>query len=112
MSSQYKRIIKIKDIVKQILIEEPRTRDDDRLLILKVWKAQNSNIMNMSFVNFGSLFLQKKFSDTESIRRSRQKIQEDHPHLKGKNAILRNEGEEEMKTFINTIHTCLNQEDL
>ena len=99
-SRMYEKIIKTKDAVKQTLIDHPKTRDDDRLLILKVWKLQYPNLVDMSFRQFSELYLNKKFKDTESIRRSRQKIQEQHPALRG---MIREERQDQEKIMRNLI---------
>lgn len=98
--SQFNRILKIKDVVKRVLEDHPETRDNDRLLILKVWKEQHPSLIDTSFRDFSVMYLDKKFMDTESIRRSRQKTQEQHPNLRGRNYVLRQQGEEEMRDLI------------
>lgn len=82
-------IAKIKNItgtVRRILINHPETRDDDHLLYLKVWAEQNPQLRTPSttFYGFAQDFLAERYADTESIRRTRQKLQEQHPELRGK----------------------------
>lgn len=101
MNSQYQRIVKIKDVVEKVLKDNPATRDNDRLLILKVWKEQHPNLINLSFREFSKMYLDEVFMDTESIRRSRQKIQETYPELRGKSRDFREKNEIEMRSFIN-----------
>lgn len=76
----------VKGIVKKFLIECPKTRDNDNLLILKCWAFQDSRLRNpkTTFVGFATEFLKGKFFSAESIRRSRQKHQEENPELRGK----------------------------
>jgi len=57
-----------KDLVEKILDQDSRTRDDDMLLILSVWDAQGVHI-ELNDVELETMF------NSESIRRSRQKIQ-------------------------------------
>lgn len=80
-----KNIFKIADTVEKILREQPETRDDDKLLILKVWAEQNPELRNpnFNFLSFGEGFLRGRYANPESIRRSRQKIQEHMPELAG-----------------------------
>lgn len=67
----------IKKLVQRLLEEQPALRDNDNLLMSTIWKQQ-SNIFNF-FYRFES----GKIYSPESIRRTRQKIQEDYPHLRG-----------------------------
>jgi hypothetical protein len=80
-----KKIKKLKPVVQEILEQSPKARDDDKLLILKVWAHQNPNIRkpDFPFVNFAALFLDNQYAETESIRRTRQKLQEEMPELRG-----------------------------
>ena len=67
----------IKLIVHRLLEEQPALRDNDNLLMSTIWKQQ-SNILN-----FFHRFESGRLHSPESIRRTRQKIQEDYPHLRG-----------------------------
>lgn len=100
-----RKIKNIQDTVRMILRDVPETRDDDRLLILKVWAQQNPNLRDekITFREFSFAFLRKSYVDPESIRRSRQLIQRKFPHLMGKNRIGRQEAEKEMRDDINGI---------
>ena len=79
------KIKNIQDTVARLLFEQPDTRDDDKLLILKVWAEQNPLLRHpkYSFLGFAVDFLEGKYAEPESIRRSRQKIQEKYPSLRG-----------------------------
>jgi len=80
------KIKNIKDTVRRILMNHPETRDDDNLLYLKVWAEQNPTLRSpsTSFYGFAEDFLAERYADTESIRRTRQKRQEQPPELRGK----------------------------
>ena len=67
----------IKIIVHRLLEEQPALRDNDNLLMSKIWKQQ-SNIFN-----FFDRFESGKLHSPESIRRARQKLQEENEHLRG-----------------------------
>jgi len=67
----------IKIIVQRLLEEQPALRDNDNLLMSIIWKQQSN------FFNFFSRLESGKLHSPESIRRSRQKVQEDYPHLRG-----------------------------
>ena len=73
------RINTIHTQVKRILENKPETRSDDWLLILEVWKEYISTGMSVGHVLTHHIEL--GVPSFESIRRSRQKIQADNPHL-------------------------------
>jgi len=68
----------MKDKVEQILRHNDRARANDKYLMLKVWQLQGLPIQNISFVE---KFLSRSISSPESIRRMRQKFQEDGKYL-------------------------------
>jgi hypothetical protein len=79
------KIESIKSIVHQILKNHPETRDNDRLLMLKVWAIQNPRLRDerFNFISFSHGFIKADYADPESIRRARQKIQENHIEMRG-----------------------------
>lgn len=79
------KIKSISQTVKHILIKHPDTRDNDKLLMMKVWCEQNRHLRSRTFTfySFALDFISGVYADPESIRRSRQKIQEQQPHLRG-----------------------------
>ncbi len=71
------------NLVKRILINEPETRNSDDLLYLKVCEYINIVAVNMPFKD---MLLKRKewgIPPFESVRRSRQKVQEKYPELSG-----------------------------
>ena len=92
-------ILKVSVIVKELLIKEPQTRDNDELLTLKVWAKQNPKLRfnTYSFVDFAKGFLDNKYFKTESIRRSRQKLQQEIPSLRGEFYGVRQKQQEVVK---------------
>lgn len=76
------------DKVKEILEESPKTRDSDKALIWEYWRKEGltSSVDGVEMIMKGS-FLKSK--STESIRRSRQRIQESYPHLKPSEQVQR-----------------------
>jgi hypothetical protein len=72
-----KEMNKITEIVRELLEKKPELRDNDNLLMSTIWKDQ-ANIFN-----FFHRFESGRLHSPESIRRTRQKIQEDCPHLRG-----------------------------
>ncbi len=93
------KIHNMKVIVKKILIDSPKARDNDDLLRLKVWATQNPSLRNANylFMDFADDLLKESYADAESIRRTRQKLQEKHPELRGDKYIARLKAEIEMR---------------
>ncbi len=66
--------------VYSILTDFPDARDDDRLLLIHIWSREtNASDMESFFMEM----LDGKISHFESVRRMRQKLQEQHPNLRG-----------------------------
>ena len=92
--------IKLEDEIRQILIENPKTREDDVYCLKQDTKFYN-------YDNFGLLFSQKEFRIKENIKtfgaveRSRRKIQANSPELESgkKTKKARAEKEEEYKEY-------------
>jgi hypothetical protein len=85
------KILNVKDLVRTMLISFPETRDNDRLLLLKVWAHENPSLRsdNFPFNAFGRDFKIGDYAEPESVRRTRQKIQEAEPALRGRNYGIR-----------------------
>lgn len=81
------------DKVLKALNEDARTRDNDNLLIALIWYAeisrQGESPDNYPSIDFLKSFSLGKFTSAESIRRCRQKLQEDFPGLRGKSYATR-----------------------
>jgi hypothetical protein len=71
----------IKEKVKILLEENPHLRDSDERLIANIW-FNESNGVDYKY-QFLLLYSQGKLTNAESIRRCRQKIQEECEHLRG-----------------------------
>jgi len=93
--------LNIKDKVQKYLVEDPRTRDNDALLSVLIWwkELQGNGKNDISAVDFFKMYSKNEFTSPESIRRCRQKIQEENPSLRGntykdrqaKEKIIRNQ---------------------
>jgi hypothetical protein len=83
------KIYNIKDVVYSLLLNWPEMRDNDRQLMLNVWGKQDAALIDRSFKDFASDFKRGKYADPESIRRTRQKLQEVHPELRGRTYAAR-----------------------
>lgn len=70
----------IHTMVYDILRYDKKARDDDRIVMLKVWRAE----VLLKGVDFFEGFLSGTYSSPESIRRERQKLQAKYPGLRGK----------------------------
>jgi len=78
-------MFKCRAVVKDILTQCPETRDNDNLLILKVWAVQQPELrMNyVTFIDFSHLLLANKVFDPDKITRARRKWQETVGRLRG-----------------------------
>lgn len=99
-------IIKIKDSVQQLLVKYEHLRDDDHRLIAniyyKVAKEKNPT-QTYSAMDFLHDFAKGYYPSPETIRRCRQKIQEDHPQLRGSSYKERHSKAKEFKTQIKNV---------
>lgn len=88
-------------IVMDILTHYPIARDSDTYLYLRVVKKLNPDCLNKSFVDVISNLSELGLPCFETVRRSRQKIQQDHPALRGseKYEKFRADNEEIFKEF-------------
>lgn len=104
------KLIKISEVVKKVLIKVPKTRDNDTLLILKVWAIQNPELRNTdgyTFRDFALGFLDGKYANPESVRRSRAKLQEELPELRGNNYQGRMLHQDDVKSELREIKNNL-----
>lgn len=88
---------KLHDIVKDLLEKNPTLRDSDRKLIWQVWVIDGS--VKDGYLDSNSFM---DATHPESVRRVRQKIQENHPHLQSSKAIqlAKKEKQSQKGTFI------------
>ena len=76
------KIKETKAIVKHILTEKPNTRNSDNDLIVEVLNFIEPGITNEPFETvIKQCHINGKFPTLETIRRTRQKIQETYPEL-------------------------------
>jgi hypothetical protein len=77
---------KIKETVKELLSKRPELRDDDNRLIANIYMIEAGGfkaLQSMSAQDFLVNFTKGLYSSPESIRRVRQKLQENYPELRG-----------------------------
>ena len=83
-----KKLLKTSNLVKEILTEIPATRNSDSLLYLKVIERiatlsdQPIDLTQLSVPYFLCNIKKLNFPYFETVRRARQKVQENHPELK------------------------------
>ena len=79
-------------IVRGILLDYPDTRDNDRLLIVKYWQHQNSDLGTLGF-EFASQFLldftKGRYELPDTITRARRLVQARYPETRGNKYLER-----------------------
>jgi hypothetical protein len=93
---------KIKDKVKSILELVPSTRDNDSELISIFWEQElGHEMINLSAERFLTMFAHSNvLTNAETIRRTRQKIQEQNEELRGLKFKVRKVLAEEVRQTI------------
>jgi len=92
------KLEKVKTKVKRLLEKHPHLRDSDERLIATIWYNEAGLITgNVSAVDLLNLYINKKLSSPESIRRNRQKIQEEFIYLRGVNYKSRQKHQKNVK---------------
>ncbi len=74
-------------LVASQLGQDPKTRDNDLLLVFRVWIAQLGSVSEGERIVLRKILRahdNKLISNFETIRRTRQKLQEENPSLRGK----------------------------
>ena len=74
---------KIHDLVLEALIKHKHLRDSDRALCAHIWLLEAGKSLHLSFNEFLSDFKKGNFTSPETIRRTRQKLQEKYPETRG-----------------------------
>lgn len=104
------QIKNIKEKVIHLLTTVPHLRDSDNKLIATIWNEEigkNDHKLNKSneitAFDFLKAFAEGQHSNPESIRRSRQLIQEQNIHLRGKSYTARKESANEVKNEIHKL---------
>lgn len=73
-------------IVKEVKLRleaSTKVRDDDSLLIAQIWRDQLEELGAKTSYDVLNAIAGKLLHSPESIRRSRQKVQQDNPNLRG-----------------------------
>jgi hypothetical protein len=90
------------DWVKQKLIKYPALRDSNERLYYHYLKDIQFDV-NMPFKEVLKAMERREIPYLDSIGRASRKVQEEHPHLRGKLYKKRKEKEEEVKEEIKSI---------
>lgn len=95
----------IKQKVRSILELIPSTRDNDNELIATYWENElKHELINMSAETFLKIYATSNIlTNAESIRRNRQKIQEQNENLRGNNYVIRQKLGEEIRKSISDL---------
>lgn len=100
-----KELQKIHDIVLKLLTENPRYRESDKVLSAKIWSTilgGNERLKHISAYDFLCEYVKDEsiLPSQESIGRSRRKIQEHTPELRGKNYKEKQEEQADVVTAL------------
>ena len=74
------------DIIKALLTQYTDLRDSDDMLVAWIWKTQvdKMNYPQLSADKFLQMMAKGMFPSSETITRTRRKVQEENPELRGK----------------------------
>ncbi len=80
--------MELREMVREILIKYPSTRDDNPSLCCKIWRWQAMELgrtepRNISFYWFIKQYGEGRLSQADSITRQSRLLQETHPELRG-----------------------------
>jgi len=95
-----------KDKVKSLLIDYPHLRDSDERLIATYWMKEAGSkdaLDSITATQFLMNFVSGAYTNPESIRRVRQKIQEDNEQLRGKSYHKRQKLESNVRSEIRNL---------
>ena len=92
----YNKYLSAKKVVLQVLKSNLKSRDDDNVLFIEVWKIQSEKEI-LLYSSFKEMLLTGILSTPETISRSRRKIQESTISLRGKLYDARHKQEQLMR---------------
>ena len=95
------RINLLKDKIYKLLVNNGHLRNSDLKLIACIWYSEVPNINDLTAYEFLQKFSNGQLTNPESIRRSRQKVQEEIPALRGTNYKKRQENQTNIKKQLN-----------
>ena len=88
-----------KEVIIDLLTNKEHLRDNDQALIANIWWRElvTQGKDKSTAFEFLKVFSEGKLSNPESIRRSRQKIQEEQPALRGDSYYARHKEEKRFR---------------
>ena len=94
-------LIRITKLVKEILTEDERARNSDLYLYIKICERINPTVLRKPFSTVMMDLKAYNLPNTETVRRTRQKMQAKHPELSGCQKITqaRNENEKTYREY-------------
>ena len=95
------KINKAREKVYKLLLNNGHLRNSDLKLIACIWYSEVPNINDLTAYEFLQKFSNGELSNPESIRRSRQKVQEEIPALRGTNYKKRQLNQSNVKQQLN-----------
>jgi hypothetical protein len=85
--------MKTKETIIRLLEKYPSLKDDDSRLIANYWNEElihkGVDIKKLTATDFIKMFSNRELTNPETIRRTRAKLQEENPDLRGKIYKLR-----------------------
>ena len=95
------KLYETKKLVKQVLVENERARNSDNELYVEICHRVNPSAMRLPFEDVIGNLASLGLPPFESVRRSRQKLQEQYPELRPNDevAIFRAENETAYREF-------------
>ena len=94
-----KGMIILNDLIRFLLTTDPELRDSDLKLFRRVYEVYRVDICNTSFDEMLNRIARKEIPSFESIRRARQKIQEQNDELKSSVDIQNNKNQIENEFY-------------
>ena len=87
------------DIIKALLTQYTDLRDSDDMLVAWIWKTQvdKMNYPQLSADKFLQMMAKGMLPSSETITRTRRKVQEENPELRGKKYKERQAKQEQVK---------------
>ena len=98
-----RKIKDLKPLVREILYKFPEARDNDRILVLKVWAYQVPELRQkgLLFNDFAVAFIKGEFYESKTIERTRRTVQRIYPETRGLKYAERHAEAEAVRTEIN-----------
>jgi len=85
------------NIIMQLLRDYEIVKDDDQYLVAMVWRKELEKTPPTTNYGLLGMIARHELTHFESIRRIRQKLQEEYPELRGKNYDKRHAHQEVVK---------------